>query len=277
MFSFISRLSLSGRSQFYRASLRYLTESATSPSSTTPSLSNQDTDDDNSFIEERIKEVSSSYPGLGGQYAKQLLTDTLNLTENDQEIIRTQAERLLKAINIDYDIRLHVDSAQPDSLPVHPVLQRAIAELQTTRKTKHLPITLELFEQMYQDVFGYVSVEYTLANEPAAGDTQTIDKLINLANNLLREDLQVEKATFKVDPSLIHGFVLRVGENELDLSLRSKVDQFFAERRRLIEEQGMRNLRLLDDHFQEELKKVRPPTQEMIDAKFEEVRQQWGL
>jgi len=263
-----ARLSSVARLSLTRQSLRLLAAGTNvSTSTSTPAGGNQQN------ILQKAEKVISRYPGLLNRFGAQLLRETLKVAPEVQKTIRQQARRLAEVLQSDYDLRMHVISSDVAALPVHPILRQFVDELQTSRKTKHLSSALEQFETMYQETFDLVTVTMTLPS------LEEVDREAEwkFAQELVRSDLTVEEVRFEVDESLVSGRVVRVGDFILDFSLRPKMDNLFEHRRRQLDEQSLTTMRELETNFQQQLKLIRPPTPQQMQAKFEEIRSKWAV
>ncbi len=100
-----------------------------------------------------------------------------------------------------------------------PLMQKFIALTVNQGRENILDQIADQFIRLYDAAHKIVTAEVTSAVEL---DQATLDKIVAKAKESLPADAQV-KVENKVDSSLIGGFVLRVGNQQIDTSIKTKV------------------------------------------------------
>lgn len=102
----------------------------------------------------------------------------------------------------------------------HPATLQFLKFLVSKRRLDQLPAVCEVYEQQVCEELGILKVKITAAHE------MTETQLENMKQKLhARYEKQID-ADVQVDPALIGGFKIQVGDHIRDFSMATKLDQF---------------------------------------------------
>lgn len=101
---------------------------------------------------------------------------------------------------------------------VDPVTLKFILLLVEKKREDLLHDIVKVYQQLYDEKMGIVTAEVTTAVEVNNSDRKKIEKkIIELTG------AKSVKAIYKVDPSIIGGIVIRIGDTVYDASLKRKI------------------------------------------------------
>lgn len=101
-----------------------------------------------------------------------------------------------------------------------PVAQNLVTLVIRQGRESHLEDIAQEFINKVEDLEGVQRVTLTVASELSAKNTEEIIKSSSLVDQTKRYDLKVV-----VNPDIIGGYVLRVGDQQVDASIRTKLNQ----------------------------------------------------
>jgi len=266
----------------------------------------------------KIQESTNRQPIVFPGYAGRLASDLFNEAKQSNRIneLRDECRRLSELISKDYEIRFHVATTEPKQLPVSPPLQNLIAELQRTRKTKHLENVLALYESTAENYSNEILLKFKFSKHPLYDfsilfnpndpnyheasknedfaklqrrfkiDSPDFKKLAQASNFHLKKQCDdIAKIVLppsdrqltyniRIEPSIMGGFILQVGQTILDLSHETQVDALFQELIAKQEEYTMGKLNELNNHLADQLSRLRPPN--LADVENEPLPADWN-
>ncbi|MFL5971301.1 MAG: ATP synthase F1 subunit delta [Gaiellaceae bacterium] len=145
------------------------------------------------------------------------------------DTVRQELEEFLAAMEQVPELRALLDSPEIDTHERVAALRSILADvdelvrnflLLTAEKgrTHELPVIMQEFETLVAREEGILDVELTTAVELSDDAArQILERIEGVSDRKLR-------ATRKVDPNLIGGFVLQAGSHRVDASVRSRLD-----------------------------------------------------
>lgn len=101
---------------------------------------------------------------------------------------------------------------------VDPVTLKFIILLVEKGREGLLPDVVKTYQQLYDEKMGIVTVEITVAYEVSDSEKKKIERKI-----LELTKAKAIKPIYKIDPSIIGGVVIRIGDTVYDASIRRKI------------------------------------------------------
>ena len=149
---------------------------------------------------------------------------------NQTDVVYAEMNDVRKIIKENDDLRIFLNSPVIDAKKKEVVLNEIFKSLSKTSQTfislvvRHgreniLSKIADQFVNLYDQANNIVTAEITSAVQL---DQNTIDTIVSKAKQTLAANSQV-KVENKVDASLIGGFVLKIGNNQVDSSIKTKL------------------------------------------------------
>lgn len=149
---------------------------------------------------------------------------------NQTEKVYAEMNEVVKSIKNTPELKVFLNSPIIDAKKKEAVLELIYDKLSKTSKTfislvvrqgreNILDKIAEQFVAIYDYKNAIVTAEITSA---VTLDQETIDKIISQTKQSLPENSQI-KVVSKIDPSLIGGFVLKIGNHQIDSSIKTKI------------------------------------------------------
>lgn len=162
------------------------------------------------------------------RYAKGLMQYALEANQTD--IVYAEMNEIVKIIKASDDLRVFLNSPIIDAKTKEATLAQVFNSFSKVSQTfislvvrqgreNILSKIAEQFITIYDIMNNIVTAEITSAVEL---DQPTIDKIVAKAKQGLEPNAQV-KVVNKIDTSLIGGFVLKVGNTQIDSSIKTKL------------------------------------------------------
>ena len=162
------------------------------------------------------------------RYAKGLMQYALEANQTD--IVYAEMNEIVKIIKSSDDLRVFLNSPIIDAKTKEATLAQVFNSFSKVSQTfislvvrqgreNILSKIAEQFITIYDIMNNIVTAEITSAVEL---DQPTIDKIVAKAKQGLEPNAQV-KVVNKIDTSLIGGFVLKVGNTQIDSSIKTKL------------------------------------------------------
>lgn len=162
------------------------------------------------------------------RYAKGLMQYALE--ENQTDLVYAEMNEIVKIIKASDDLRVFLNSPIIDAKTKEVTLAQVFNSFSKVSQTfislvvrqgreNILSKIAEQFITIYDMMNNIVTAEITSAVEL---DQPTIDKIVAKAKQGLEPNAQV-KVVNKIDTSLIGGFVLKVGNTQIDSSIKTKL------------------------------------------------------
>ena len=162
------------------------------------------------------------------RYAKGLMQFALEANQTD--LVYAEMNEVVKIIKGSDDLRVFLNSPILDAKTKEAILSQIFAGFSKTSQTfislvvrqgreNILSKIAEQYITIYDIMNNVVTAEITSAVEL---DQPTIDKIVAKAKEGLDTNAQV-KVINKIDASLIGGFVLKVGNTQIDSSIKTKL------------------------------------------------------
>ena len=162
------------------------------------------------------------------RYAKGLMQFALEANQTD--LVYAEMNEVVKIIKGSDDLRIFLNSPILDAKTKEATLSQIFASFSKTSQTfislvvrqgreNILTKIAEQFITIYDVINNIVTAEITSAVEL---DQPTIDKIVAKAKEGLDANAQV-KVVNKIDSSLIGGFVLKVGNTQIDSSIKTRL------------------------------------------------------
>lgn len=118
------------------------------------------------------------------------------------------------------DSKKKISAANQIFAQFSPVAQNLVTLVIRQGRESHLEDIAQEFINKVEDLEGVQRVTLTVASELSAKNTEEIIKSSSLVDQTKRYDLKVV-----VNPDIIGGYVLRVGDQQVDASIRTKLNQ----------------------------------------------------
>ena len=162
------------------------------------------------------------------RYAKGLMQYALEANQTD--LVYAEMNEIVKIIKASDDLRVFLNSPIIDAKTKEATLTQVFNSFSKVSQTfislvvrqgreNILSKIAEQFITIYDMMNNIVTAEITSAVEL---DQPTIDKIVAKAKQGLEPNAQV-KVVSKIDASLIGGFVLKVGNTQIDSSIKTKL------------------------------------------------------
>lgn len=162
------------------------------------------------------------------RYAKGLMQYALEA--NETEVVYAEMNEIINIINKSKDLRVFLSSPVIDVKTKEATLGQIFTSLSKTSRTfislvvrqgreNILSKIAEQYITIYDMMNNIVTAEITSAVEL---DQPTVDKIIEKAKQGLEPNAKV-KVVSKVDSSLVGGFILKVGNTQIDSSIKAKL------------------------------------------------------
>lgn len=162
------------------------------------------------------------------RYAKGLMQYALEANQTD--LVYAEMNEIVKIIKASDDLRVFLNSPIIDAKTKEATLAQVFNSFSKVSQTfislvvrqgreNILSKIAEQFITIYDMMNNIVTAEITSAVEL---DQPTIDKIVAKAKQGLEPNAQV-KVVNKIDASLIGGFVLKVGNTQIDSSIKTKL------------------------------------------------------
>ena len=162
------------------------------------------------------------------RYAKGLMQYALEANQTD--LVYAEMNEIVKIIKASDDLRVFLNSPIIDAKTKEATLAQVFNSFSKVSQTfislvvrqgreNILSKIAEQFITIYDMMNNIVTAEITSAVEL---DQPTIDKIVAKAKQGLEPNAQV-KVVNKIDTSLIGGFVLKVGNTQIDSSIKTKL------------------------------------------------------
>ena len=162
------------------------------------------------------------------RYAKGLMQFALEANQTD--LVYAEMNEVVKIIKGSDDLRVFLNSPILDAKTKEATLAQIFASFSKTSQTfislvvrqgreNILSKIAEQYNAIYDIMNNVVTAEITSAVEL---DQPTIDKIVAKAKEGLDANAQV-KVVRKIDASLIGGFVLKVGNTQIDSSIKTRL------------------------------------------------------
>ena len=162
------------------------------------------------------------------RYAKGLMQYALEANQTD--LVYAEMNEIVKIIKASDDLRVFLNSPIIDAKTKEATLAQVFNSFSKVSQTfislvvrqgreNILSKIAEQFITIYDIMNNIVTAEITSAVEL---DQPTIDKIVAKAKQGLEPNAQV-KVVNKIDTSLIGGFVLKVGNTQIDSSIKTKL------------------------------------------------------
>jgi F-type H+-transporting ATPase subunit delta len=103
---------------------------------------------------------------------------------------------------------------------LHPLVGRALAILIRRRRTKYVDAVARAYHALANEARGIVAVEVESAREPGEGD---VSELVTALSRITGRQVA---PTVRVNPALIAGYRLRIGDRVVDGTLQGALRQF---------------------------------------------------
>lgn len=177
-------------------------------------------------MQKKLEEVSASY------YARAMLD--IGKAERSVDLLETEFKTLKEAVVSDLDLKKYltdpsVDKTAKIDMALKILEEGASVSIRTVLVMMIMADIVEDIEELYNIFTGFVSdfkkqvyVEVVSAIELDSGTISKIKEDVDTASGL---DVRIRNT---VDPDIIGGLVLKIGEKIVDLSVKNKIEDIRA-------------------------------------------------
>lgn len=166
-------------------------------------------------------------PKVAGRYAKSLLE--LGIERNELDRLREDFHLIRKVLQENRELRLFLNSpvVNPDKKTkiLLQVFEGHLGEIAKSfitiliRKGREV-LLLEIVENFEGQYLSFKGISTAMLTTAVPAEENTIQMVVGLAEKISGKNIQLEQ---KVDPDMIGGFLLRVGDYQLDATVSGKL------------------------------------------------------